>query len=59
MTKFEVIKSWDLEHLAHFLSSTIQMCQSSDELMCACCGHHDDAICDKDTCINWLNSEVE
>lgn len=59
MTKFELIKSWDLEHMAHFLSSITTICKHSDELDCALCDHSGDALCNKESCIKWLNSEVE
>lgn len=59
MTNFEVIKSWDAEHLAHFLSNIINACKYSDDIECALCTHCGDVLCEKESCISWLNSEVE
>lgn len=59
MTRLEVIKSWDLEHMVHFLSSITTICKRSDDLDCAACTHMGDDLCCIESCINWLKSEVE
>lgn len=59
MTKFELIKSWDINQLAHFISSITRICKNSDELDCSLCDHSGDALCNKVSCTKWLESEVE
>ena len=59
MTRLEVIKSWDLKQMAHFLYSISTMCKRNDELDCAACTHMGDDFCCMESCINWLNSKVE
>lgn len=59
MTKFEKIKTMSIEELAHFLSCSAQMCNMNDEVMCGVCTNSGDDICNKESCIKWLNSKVE